>query len=71
MSFLWIFQFLFFNSFYKEQKINDIKSVATKINKYQNKKIVATHMHNSARKVAINNPIKNLIIPNDNEEIIL
>lgn len=40
-------------------------------NKYQNKKIVATHMHNSARKVAINNPIKNLIIPNDNEEIIL
>lgn len=38
MSFLWIFQFLFFNSFYKEQKINDIKSVATKINKYQNKR---------------------------------
>ena len=39
MSFLWIFQFLFFNSFYKEQKINDIKSVATKINKYQNKSV--------------------------------
>ncbi len=38
MSFLWIFQFLFFNSFYKEQKINDIKAVATKINKYQDKR---------------------------------
>ena len=32
---LWIFQFLFFNSFYKEQKINDVKFVGSKIRKYQ------------------------------------
>lgn len=40
-------------------------------NKYQNKNIIATHMHDSTRQEAIDNPIKNLIIPNDNEEIIL
>ena len=31
--------------------------------------IVATHMHNSTREVAVNNPIKNLIIPEENYEI--
>lgn len=36
MAFLWIFQALFFKSFYKEQKVNDVKAVASKINKYQN-----------------------------------
>lgn len=40
-------------------------------NKHPDKTIIATHMQNSARQVAIDNPIKNLIIPNDNEEIIL
>ena len=33
---LWLFQFLLFNSFYKNQKINDIKVVANKIYKNQN-----------------------------------
>ena len=28
---LWLFQFLFFNSFYKEQKLNDIKSIVSKL----------------------------------------
>ena len=36
ISFLWLFQFLFFKSFYKEQKLNDVKAVASKISKYQN-----------------------------------
>ena len=44
----------------------DIKEIC---NKYQEKMIVATHMHNSAREVAVNNPIKNLIIPEENYEI--
>ena len=33
---LWLVQFLFFNYFYKEQKINDIKLVSSKIKSYQN-----------------------------------
>jgi signal transduction histidine kinase len=37
LGMLWIFQFLFFNSFYRTQKTNDIKAVALKIQKYQNK----------------------------------
>ena len=32
---LWLFQFIFFNSFYKDQKINDINSVVEKIKKTQ------------------------------------
>ena len=44
----------------------DIKEICKK---YPNKKIVATHMHNSTREVALNNPIKNLIIPTENFEI--
>lgn len=43
----------------------DIKEICKK---YPNKKIVATHMHNSTREVALNNPIKNLIIPTENFE---
>lgn len=35
LGILWLFQFLFFNSFYRNQKINDIKLTANKINKYQ------------------------------------
>jgi signal transduction histidine kinase len=38
LGMLWIFQFLFFNYFYKSQKTNDIKAVAAKIQKYQNNK---------------------------------
>lgn len=37
LGILWIFQLVFFNYFYKEQKINDIKLVSSKIKKYQNK----------------------------------
>ena len=44
----------------------DIKEICKK---YPNKKIVATHMRNSAREVVLNNPIKNLIIPTENFEI--
>lgn len=36
ISFLWLFQFLFFKSFYKEQKLNDVKAVVSKVSKYQN-----------------------------------
>ena len=35
LGILWLFQFIFFNSFYKDQKINDIKSVVEKIKKNQ------------------------------------
>ncbi|MBR2828131.1 MAG: HAMP domain-containing histidine kinase [Bacilli bacterium] len=35
LGILWLFQFLFLNSFYKDQKINDIKSVVEKIKKNQ------------------------------------
>lgn len=35
LGILWIFQFVFFNSFYRDQKINDIKLVATTIKKSQ------------------------------------
>lgn len=38
-------------------------------NKHQEKTIIATHMHNRTREVALNNPIKNLIVPLENEEI--
>lgn len=44
----------------------DIKEICKK---YPNKKIVATHMRNSTREVALDNPIKNLIIPIENFEI--
>ena len=40
-------------------------------NKYPEKMIVATHMRNSAREVALKNPIKNLIVPDENYEIYL
>ena len=32
---LWLFQFLFFNYFYKEQKLSDIKTVSNKLQKYK------------------------------------
>ena len=44
----------------------DIKEICKK---YPNKRIIATHMHDSTREVALNNPIKNLIIPTENFEI--
>ena len=44
----------------------DIKNIC---NKYKNKTIIATHMHRSARDVGIKNPIKNLIIADENYEI--
>lgn len=44
----------------------DIKEICKK---YPNKKIVATHMRNSTREFALDNPIKNLIIPTENFEI--
>ena len=34
---LWLFQFIFFKSFYKEQKIADTKAVSTKLKEYQDK----------------------------------
>ena len=46
----------------------DIKDIC---NKYKGKTIIATHMHNSARQVALDNPIENLIIPIENQKIIL
>ena len=46
----------------------DIKDIC---NKYKDKTIIATHMHNSTRQVAIENPIENLIIPKENQEIIV
>ena len=44
----------------------DIKDIC---NKYKEKTIIASHMHNSTREVALNNPISNLIIPSENYEI--
>ena len=35
IAILWLFQFIFFNSFYREQKMNDIKVVANKISQVQ------------------------------------
>lgn len=46
----------------------NIKSIC---NKYKDKVIIATHMHNSARQVALDNPIENLIIPKENQKIML
>lgn len=37
LGILWLFQFIFFNSFYRDQKINDIKVVANTIKRNQNK----------------------------------
>ena len=34
---LWLIQFIFFNAFYKDQKINDIKIVSSKLKLYKNK----------------------------------
>ena len=45
---LWFFQFFFFNSFYKSQKINDIKVVADKIKKEQNNKDLFNTINNLA-----------------------
>lgn len=45
--------------------IDDIESISNKFNK----KIVATHMSNLSRKIAKDKNIKNLIIPNDGDEI--
>lgn len=44
----------------------DIKKICKK---YPNKKIIATHMHDSTREIALNNPIENLTIPKENFEI--
>ena len=45
---LWIFQIIFFNSFYKIQKINDIKVVADKIKQEQNNKNLYNEINNLA-----------------------
>ena len=37
LGILWLFQFIFFNSFYRNQKINAIKLVATSLKQSQNK----------------------------------
>jgi len=36
LGILWLFQFLFFDSFYRSQRIRDIQVVATKISREQN-----------------------------------
>ena len=48
LSLLWILQFLLFPYFYKEQKTNDIKLVATKINKIKNKETFVEEMNTIA-----------------------
>ena len=48
ISILWIFQIIFFNSFYKSQKINDIKVVANKIKQEQNNKNLYETINNLA-----------------------
>ena len=45
---LWIFQFVLFKYFYKEQKMNDIKATASKIKKYQNNERLETILNNLA-----------------------
>ena len=45
---LWLFQFIFFNSFYKNQKINDIKVVANIIKKDQNNNNLYNTINNLA-----------------------
>lgn len=47
---------------------NDIKYLCEK---YPNKKIIATHMHDSTREKALKNVINNLIIPETNFKIII
>lgn len=38
LGILWLFQFIFFKSFYKEQKIADTQAVSSMLKKYQNEK---------------------------------
>ena len=45
--------------------VDDIEMISNKFNK----KIVATHMSKPARELAKDKNIKNLIIPNDGDEI--
>jgi len=45
---LWLFQFFFFNSFYKSQKTNDIKVVADEIKKNQNNNDLFDKVNNLA-----------------------
>ena len=45
--------------------VNDIEMISKKFNR----KIVATHMSKPARELAKDKNIKNLIIPNDGDEI--
>jgi len=48
LGFLWVFQALFFNSFYKEQKINDIELVINRIVKEQNNSNFEEEINNLA-----------------------
>ena len=48
IAILWLFQFFFFNSFYRNQKINDIQVVANKIKKEQNNKNLFNKINNLA-----------------------
>lgn len=52
----------------KHMGYNDINNICQK---NPNKTIIATHMQDITRKTALNNPIKNLIIPETNFEIII
>ena len=45
---LWIFQFIFFKYFYKEQKINDIKLVSSEIKNNQNNRDLKEKLNNLA-----------------------
>lgn len=48
LGILWIFQFLFFNSLYRNQKINDVKYVASTIKKKQHKQNFENIINNLA-----------------------
>lgn len=54
----------FIDSSDKHMGVHDIEIL---IDKY-NKKIITTHMSDSARKYALDNKMENLIVPNDGEE---
>ena len=45
---LWLFQFIFFNSFYRSKKINDVKEVATKLKKNKNSSNFANKINDLA-----------------------
>lgn len=48
LALLWLFQILFFNSFYRIQKINDIKMVANEISKKENSSNFVKDINNLA-----------------------